>query len=248
MRVIINADDLGCSVACNDVIFDLMDRGRITSATIMANCAASSDALTRAVRFRHCSFGVHLNATAFQPLRSDPALAPLMDGNGQFSRKRLPARLNPTTRRALLAEFCAQVDRILEAGITISHLDSHHHVHNLPAMFPVLKAVQRRYNIRKVRITQNLYAPGHRIGIRRYLQKTAYNWALRNFYRTTTTDGFTDLRTFCKLLKAQPLSLQTVELMVHPGPAAYEQETALLASAWSDELRCPVQKISYHQL
>jgi len=156
--------------------------------------------------------------------------------------------LNPTTRRALLAEFCAQVDRILEAGILISHLDSHHHVHNLPALFPVLKAVQRRYNIRKVRITQNLYAPGHRIGVRRYLQKKAYNWALRNLYRTRTTDGFTDLRTFYRLLKTQPLALRTVELMVHPGPSAYEQETDLLASAWSDELLCPVQKINYHQL
>lgn len=246
--MIVNADDLGVNEECNNLIFDLMAKRNITSATILANCPGTQDALRRVRQFPHCSFGAHLNATAFRPLTSDPSLSPLLDADGKFSRKWVPSRLGQSTRRALFKEFCMQMERLIGAGVSISHIDSHHHVHNLPWVFPVLKAVQRRYRIRKVRISQNLYPPSHAVSTYVRLKKRAFNWALRNIYQTRTTEGFTDLRTLCDLLKSERLRLSTVEAMVHPGPATYQTETDFLQSGWAEELPSRIEKINYDQL
>ena len=45
--LIVNADDLGATVPVNDAIFSLMDRGLVTSATILANGVAFRDAAAR---------------------------------------------------------------------------------------------------------------------------------------------------------------------------------------------------------
>jgi predicted glycoside hydrolase/deacetylase ChbG (UPF0249 family) len=246
MRVIINADDLGSSTSCNNVIFDLLRKERITSATIMANCPGTEDAVRRAKDFTNCSFGVHLNATTLRPLRDDPALKALLNADGCFSRDVRTKRLDASARKALSLEFAAQIDRIGGAGISISHIDSHHHVHNSPSLFPVLKSVQRRYGIRKVRISQNIYLP-HMATRRLLFKKRLYNWALRNVYATKTTDGFTSLRTFFQIPQRAELPLETVELMVHPGPAAYEEETQLLRSGWLDDVP-GIRKITYKDL
>jgi len=248
MLVIINADDLGFNVTCNDVIFDLMVQGRITSATILANCPGTEDALKRARQFPQCSFGIHLNATVSRPLRNDAGLGPILDADGQFRRNLATIRLSQAMRRALFVEFSAQMERLLAAGIPVSHIDSHHHVHNLPSVFPVLKAVQRRYGIHKVRISQNLYAPGYRLRADLRVKKMLYNWALRNWYRTKTTDGFTDLRTFCGLSRTTALRLRTLEIMVHPGPPSYQEETELLRSSWMQDVPGVIQPINYHHL
>ena len=76
MNVIINADDLGKSIEVNEAIFDMMARGSVTSATILANGPKLQNALTRLAHFPHCSFGVHLNADEFfRSLRQDRSRA-----------------------------------------------------------------------------------------------------------------------------------------------------------------------------
>jgi hypothetical protein len=39
-----------------------------------------------------------------------------------------------------------------------------------------------------------------------------------------------------------------LELMVHPGAAAFEDETRLLEGGWREELDGPVELISYNEL
>jgi len=59
-------------------------------------------------------------------------------------------------------EFCAQVARVQSLGVKVSHLDSHNYVTTIPKLLPVLKRVQKRFQIRKVRITRNIYGSGER--------------------------------------------------------------------------------------
>ena len=44
IAIIVNADDLGMSAAVNEATFDLMSRGRISSATLLANAPAAREA------------------------------------------------------------------------------------------------------------------------------------------------------------------------------------------------------------
>jgi predicted glycoside hydrolase/deacetylase ChbG (UPF0249 family) len=250
MKVIVNADDLGFSRGVNDAIFSLMARGRVTSATIMANGADVEDAVRRAGEFPRCSFGVHLNAFGLRPLTQNAGLSPILDQAGNFAgnvirQMAIPAPL----REAIFQEWCAQVDKLQSLGLRVSHFDSHHHTHTLPALLPVLKRLQRRFNIRKVRISMNIYSrqtparsPWLPAG------KAIWNFALRHFPATTTTEGFSSLQVFCEAWRESPRQFGSVELMVHPGAAHFEAETKLLDSPWWEELSLSSQFISYHEL
>jgi predicted glycoside hydrolase/deacetylase ChbG (UPF0249 family) len=66
MLLIVNADDLGASEPINEEIFRLMESGLVTSATLMANAPAFHHAIKQIRHFPNCSFGVHLNLTAFR--------------------------------------------------------------------------------------------------------------------------------------------------------------------------------------
>src|SRR5580704_13034786 len=133
--IVVNAEDLGASKSINNEIFALMESGFVTSATIIANAPAFDHAVAESKRFPNCSFGVHLNLTVFRPLTPSGDLAPVLDQNSCLSSKLLRTPITRELRGPLLRELTAQVQRTLEAGIPVSHFDSHENVHTLPKLF-----------------------------------------------------------------------------------------------------------------
>jgi chitin disaccharide deacetylase len=248
MRLIINADDLGISPEGNDAIFDLMAQGRVTSATILANGSAVKDAATRLRAFSKISFGVHLNATEFKPLTSNPDLAPILKADGTFAANIRNVPIGRKLCEALWSEWCAQVEALRTIGVPLSHIDSHHHVHTIPALFLVLKRVQRRFHLRKVRISANIYTSRDRPSNTLLFKKALWNTALRQFYRTRTTAGLTSFDSFCERASIEPMPHSTVELMAHPGNVGWSAETERLRNAWQQTLPFATKLISYNEL
>jgi predicted glycoside hydrolase/deacetylase ChbG (UPF0249 family) len=248
IAVIVNADDLGSSQEVNEATFDLMSKGRISSATIMANAPATRGATRRVSGFPKCSFGVHLNLTQFEPLTGGPGGRLLVDERGQMSRANETARPCPERLRAVYQELCAQIERVASLSVPISHLDSHHHVHTRPFLFAVVKAVQKRYHIRRVRLAKNFYSPERPCPAHLRWKKRAYNLALRSMYATHTTDAFTEFLTYCHAEAARKRTIGLIELMVHPGAASASAEIALLESYWIARASLPMELISYEEL
>ncbi len=249
MKVIINADDLGKSEEVNEAIFDMMTRGSVTSATIMANGPRLQGALKRVAQFPGCSFGVHLNADEFVPLSDPEPLANILDESGAFIPKRIrQVKVNRYLLAALTTEFSRQIERLLSSGVRLSHIDSHHHVHTIPALFPALKWIQYRYRIRKVRIARNIASPTMTGSRTAGWQKSLYNFMLRRLYRTTTVTGFTDLTTFTEAFRVYERSPDTVELMVHPDAQTGTRESKILEVIAKEGLPWPGKLINYLQL
>lgn len=248
VAIIVNADDLGISREVNDATFDLMSRGRITSATIIANAPATREVASRVARLPRCSFGVHLNLTQFEPLTGSAGARLLVNKRGQMSRANEAARPSRARLRAIYEELCAQIERVASLGVRISHVDSHNHVHTRPFLFSALKQVQRRYRIRKVRLSKNFYSIDQLCPADLLWKKRAYNWALKSIYRTRTTDAFTEFLTYCRADTQGRMAAGCTELMVHPGAAYAAEETATLESDWIARTGLPVQLISYAQL
>jgi hypothetical protein len=228
-----------------------MSRRRITSATLISNAPAVEDAVRRIPKGSHCSFGVHLNLTQFEPLtplKDRGVLSACLDEKGNFRGEEYlrSTRITSALREAFFKELCFQTEKIRALGLKISHFDSHNHVHTMPTLFPVLKRLQNHFGIRKARITWNIFSSPVPSAL--ILKKRVWNFALSHYYKTTTTCGFTSFSIFYDLARYRVLHQDSVELMVHPGHHQFEKETQLLSADWEKEILFPIQLISYNSL
>ena len=252
MRIIINCDDLGASVATNDSILELMGQRRVTSATLMMNAPAVEDAVRRIGSYPESSFGVHLNVTQFSPLSSHQGLLPLLNKKGDFDgfTQRHPRDIPLTSAicEGVYAEWCAQIERALALGVPVSHIDSHHHVHTRSSLLQVLKRIRERFGIHRVRLRHNISGISQPLRAPRRVRNLVWNFVLRYYVGAETTDGFASFSTFYERLQAGLGWQGTVELMCHPGGESFEKETELLRGDWQKRWAKDAQLISYNEI
>ena len=249
MRVIVNADDLGISREANAAILDSLHRGRLTSATILAN-GPEFDAAMRAARgLNNVSLGVHLNVTQFSPLSQDGRLKAILNPEGEFFGNRIrQVPIDAGLTRAIFAEWSMQIERILSCGIKISHIDSHHHVHTIPQLFFVLKRIQKKYGIRHVRLSMNVYPRSCSVSRLHLFKKKIWNNCLRYYYATKTTQGFTSLSAFLEICSQGNVNFDSCELMTHPGNDLFSAETSQLLNDELLNIRRDLNLINYMQI
>jgi predicted glycoside hydrolase/deacetylase ChbG (UPF0249 family) len=135
-RLIVNADDFGRARGINRGVLRAHRDGIVTATTLMVGAPASEDAGRAAQETPSLDVGVHLTLTYGRPV-SDPASVPsLVERDGSFPRR--PDAFLGTGRAdrdEALAEYRAQLARaraLLGRGPT--HLDSHHWLHDEPAL------------------------------------------------------------------------------------------------------------------
>lgn len=152
--VIINADDLGISLNVNKEIEWAMENGKITSSSILANTQYIDDVKRIVDRFPNCSFGVHLNLIEGESLTKNPILLKygIVDKNYLFNRQiQQISTFTKELKEAIFEEWEAQIQRLLENNIEISHIDGHHHIHRLFGLENVLLRIKKLYKIKKNR-------------------------------------------------------------------------------------------------
>ncbi len=150
-RLIVNADDFGLTESVNQGILEAHQRGILTSATLLANGATFDSAVALALASPRLGVGVHLNLTDGRPV-SDPAgVASLVNGQGSFFGTPWGLLTRILTGKLRLAEvereLRAQIEKVRGAGIAVTHLDAHKHVHMLPPVFPIVLRLAREYGI-----------------------------------------------------------------------------------------------------
>ena len=163
LQLIVNADDFGQSDDTVDATIECFEAGALTSATLMPGMPATERALEFARAHPEHGFGVHLTLSADPARRplADPELVPcLVDTDGTLLSTRevraraLTGRLVP---QQLEREIEAQVRSVLDAGVPVSHVDSHRHLHKFAPVRAALASVLPRLGIRRVRAVQDLY-------------------------------------------------------------------------------------------
>ena len=141
-RLIVNADDFGLTLGVNRAIVEAHARGIVTSATLMANASAFSEAVALWKSALELSVGCHVVLVDGSPV-SDPKQVPSLlrpdgkfhDSLSTFARLALQGKLRADE---IETEAAAQIRKLLAAGISVSHVDTHKHTHMFP---PVLRAV-----------------------------------------------------------------------------------------------------------
>jgi hopanoid biosynthesis associated protein HpnK len=246
-RLIINADDFGMTSGVNRGIVEAAKTGVVTSTTLMANSSRFDEAVHLAKSSPALGVGCH--AVLIQGIPMCSGLAPLTNGSGRF--KNSIKDFAQTALRGKLAadelqnEIAAQIGKIQQSGLMVTHIDSHKHTHMFPQVLrPALRAA-RECGVSGVR---NPFEPARAWAGRRVLATPAM-WvrcagvsAFRVFageFRKAvaeagmkTTDGTVGIAATGKLdekmleamLKALPDG--TWELVCHPGYS----DTDLLAA------------------
>jgi predicted glycoside hydrolase/deacetylase ChbG (UPF0249 family) len=127
---IVHADDIGMCHAANEGAFETLAGGAVTCGSIMVPCPWFREAAARARANPALDLGVHLTLNAewehyrWGPVAGRSAVPSLVDAQGYLPRTTLESvqRAKP---EEVEIELRAQIDRALDAGIDVTHLDSH---------------------------------------------------------------------------------------------------------------------------
>jgi predicted glycoside hydrolase/deacetylase ChbG (UPF0249 family) len=238
-RLIINADDFGLTRGVNRAIAELHEAKVLTSATLMATGAAFDDAVAVALAHPTLGVGCHIVLTDGVPASPPQTIPTLLGPDGKTLRPSLLDFVQALLRgkisqEEIEREALAQIQKLQNAGIHVTHLDTHKHTHLFPAVTRPLLRLAERCSIGAIR--QPFEQPwsmglGHGGFVRR-LQITALGRLQSSFERHShirnahvlTTDGTIGIsttgdlytKTLREILHALP-SGGTYELCCHPG-------------------------------
>ena len=237
-RLIINADDFGLAPGVNRAIVELQQAGALSSTTLMATGPYFSPAVYLAFAQPGLAVGCHVvlvdGSPCLRPVEV-PSLGDPHDSSsfrvtvGSFVSDLLRGRIRG---KEIEAEAIAQIRRIQSSGLTVSHIDSHKHLHAFPRVLAPLLRAARHCGVHCVR---NPFEPRWRLratrtgGTVRRLQVQLMRSQRRTFCRLTrehamcTADGSIGLlatgvlddAVLRSLLRAMPEG--TWELVCHPG-------------------------------
>lgn len=128
--LIVNADDVGMSHAANAATIAGMEKGLISSGTIMVPCPWFEEIAAYARQTPTADFGLHLTHTSewkvykWGPVASTSAVPGLVTPEGYLWPDIRSVYANATPEQAGI-EARAQIRKALAAGIDVTHLDSH---------------------------------------------------------------------------------------------------------------------------
>lgn len=154
MKVIFNGDDFGLTRGINQGIIRAFRNGLLSSASLAAAGEAFDDAVSLAAQNPGLDVGIHLVLTGERPVLPPQNLASITF-NGAFSPTWQKVFLAALTRKIdgnrVEKEWCAQIEKCLDAGVALSHMDGHQFVHLFPALFQIALDLAVRYRIKYVR-------------------------------------------------------------------------------------------------
>jgi predicted glycoside hydrolase/deacetylase ChbG (UPF0249 family) len=226
--VIVHADDFGETRDITEGICLAIEAGVVTSTSVMVNMPGTADALRRMPQLaQQASFGIHLNLCEGGPLTRG---ATLMDADGQFLRKRTLAARALAGRLSLSeleTEVAAQIGMLRDAGIRVSHLDGHKHLHQLPIVCAAVAHVLPRFGIERVRITRlGSWRGVHALSTlmreiaARHAAHVFARAGLRSPVRTVDLRELLGGRTLAPLAGPAAEGPMPIEICCHPGTAA----------------------------
>ena len=247
--LVVHADDLGIDPSVTAGAIRAWRDGILTSASVLPSgpdWEDSSEALRAAPGL---DLGVHLSVCEGHSVLPRSEVPSLVDADGRF-----PSSLATVLRRGLLgriradelrAEWGAQIERALQAGHRISHLDGHKHLHLFPPFARIALELRREYGIPAFRLALES-GPGPRRTMRRGLALLSRR--LRDGLESEDAlvcdrtlgiacAGHCDADHLDRLLDS--VSEGITELIVHPGEPSPQRRTRMRGHglSWEENYR-----------
>jgi predicted glycoside hydrolase/deacetylase ChbG (UPF0249 family) len=215
--IIINADDFGFNENTNQAVIECFEKKFCSSATIMPNMPGFNGACQMAHQKNLIDcIGLHLVLKDGFPLTEDiKQFSRFCDKKGQlcFLRKKPVFFLTSQEKTALVKEIKAQIQKCQEAGISLTHIDSHYHIHNEWPILNILISVAKETKIPFIRLARNC---GPDLSFKKKLYKYFFNQQLQKIglAKTRYFGSVSDYIFLKKKLGSQ--KIESFEIMIHP--------------------------------
>jgi predicted glycoside hydrolase/deacetylase ChbG (UPF0249 family) len=151
--LIIHADDLGMNHSVNRAILQALEKGSVTSASVLVTCPWLPEVATWAQAHPEADLGIHLALNSewttlrWGPVAPKDKVASLLDPQGYMPLVE-EAVVNQAKPLEVELELHSQIDRARALGIHITHLDAHMvTLMKSPALFEVYARVGRSYRL-----------------------------------------------------------------------------------------------------
>lgn len=157
-RLIVTADDFGLSSGVNHAVELAWQQGILTQTSLMAGGTAFDEAVAIARHNPGLQVGLHLTLVQGRPVLPPEKIPGLVGTDGCFPDNPVAVGMklffDPTLRLQLRAEIEAQINRIKQAGIPLSHIDGHLNIQMHPTVFALLIELMPLHGITSFRITR----------------------------------------------------------------------------------------------
>lgn len=228
--LIINADDFGLHEHINAGIIKGFKEGCITSTSLMCSGPAFDNAVELAKANPGLGIGIHLTLVGgVKPLLSPEKVPSLLDGNGVFPLDYVGFIKNFTLgkvcKNEIKAELSAQIERGLSTGLTITHFDSHQHLHVLPGLIDIVIELCEKYGIDKVRVPAEsiTWTGGYSAGLGRIIGRLGLTVCSELARRKLKNAGIIFPDHFFGMLAGGSLNDALVETIIDNLPDGYNE-------------------------
>lgn len=232
-QLIVNADDFGRHELINRAVERAFNRGCLRSATLMAGGIAFDDAVKVAKKISGLGVGIHFTLACGNPVLPPKEIPTLVTAEGifhadyvTFLKLYLRGRISLAEVRA---ELAAQLEKIRRAGVKLTHVDSHQHLHHVPGIVKIVLDLASSAGLRAMRVADAKLFDGElktfgqfvgRFGLNSLAKFTAYyahrkNFVTPNHFAGIVAGEAVGENFMLKLI--ENLRDGTTEVMLHPG-------------------------------
>jgi len=232
-NLIVNADDFGRHELINRAVEKALNEGCLRSATIMAGGKAFDNAVEVAKKNPALGVGLHFTLACGFPVLPPSEIPTLVNEDGiffenyvVFLKKYLQGKVSI---EEIKSELAAQLEKAQNAGLQLTHFDSHQHLHHIPGIIEICLNLAEGAKISAMRVSETKIFDGEldsigkfigRVGLSSLAKFAAHKAHKKNF---RTPEHFTgivageavDENFLSKLLDNLPDG--TTEIMLHPG-------------------------------
>lgn len=158
-QLIINADDFGIHPAVNAAVRKAATEGILTSTSLMAGGDAFDEAVEMARSMPSLGIGIHLTLVGGIKSVLPPSEVPSLTwDNGVFCHdygklivRDLEGKISLSE---VYAEWDAQIQKIMNTGLPVTHMDGHQHMHMWPHFYPIARDLAKKYHISCMRVPE----------------------------------------------------------------------------------------------
>src|SRR4030065_94425 len=155
-KLIVTADDFGLTKGINEGIIDAHRKGIVTRTSKIANGETFEHAVLLSKQNKDLKVGVHLTLVAESPINRPDTIKSLIGPDEKllinyksFLNRYILRKIN---LNEVYIEWESQIQKVLNSGVVINHIDSHQHLHMLPGIFKETLDLAYKYKIKKIRM------------------------------------------------------------------------------------------------